>query len=205
MAVGQACFLVVDDEPLVARSVSRVLGRFGSVSMAATLGAARERLRTNPDWSGFVVDVLLPDGSGLELLTQARERHPLAPAILLGGAIAPHDINGAFALGARCLCTPWPIESLRAFAREALITQREIPRRITEAVTELASKHALTAAQTEILFAAVRGIDRASIVAARRVSENTHKTQVRGILRKTHTMSLGELRDRVLRAVSGAA
>jgi DNA-binding CsgD family transcriptional regulator len=72
-------------------------------------------------------------------------------------------------------------------------------------VSELASRHALTPAQTEILTAAVRGIDRTSIFAARQVSENTHKTQVRGILRKTHTLSLGELRDRVLRSVAGAA
>jgi hypothetical protein len=39
---------------------------------------------------------------------------------------------------------------------------------------------------------------------ARNVTENTHKTQVRAILRKTRTLSLGELRDRVLRQVAGA-
>ena len=117
----------------------------------------------------------------------------------------PEGINGAFALGARCVCKPWPPEFLQSFAREALLTQQEIPRRITEAVSDLASKHALTPAQTQILFAAVRGIDRPSIFASRHVSENTHKTQVRGILRKTRTLSLGELRDRVLRSVAGAA
>jgi DNA-binding CsgD family transcriptional regulator len=80
-----------------------------------------------------------------------------------------------------------------------------VPSRIGQAVRELATKYSLTPAQTEILLSTVRGIDRASIVAARCVSENTHKTQVRGILRKTRTLSLGELRDRVLRSVAGAA
>jgi DNA-binding CsgD family transcriptional regulator len=42
------------------------------------------------------------------------------------------------------------------------------------------------------------------LMASRKVSENTHKTQVRAILRKTRTMSLGELRDRVLRQVASA-
>ena len=201
----QASFLVVDDEPLVTRSLSRVLARFGSVTTAGTLGGACEQLLARTDWSGFVIDLRLGDGSGLDVLTQVRQRYPLAPAILLSGAMDPEGINGAFALGARCLCKPWPREFLQSFAREALVTQQEIPRRITEAVSDLASRHALTPAQTEILSAAVRGIDRASIVAARRVSENTHKTQVRGILRKTQTLSLGELRDRVLRSVAGAA
>jgi two-component system response regulator DevR len=203
--VQQASFLVVDDEPLVTRSLSRVLARFGSVSTAETLGGACEQLVSRSDWSGFVVDLRLTDGSGLDVLTQVRLHHPLAPAILLSGAMDSEGINGAFALGARCLCKPWPREFLQNFAREALAAQQEVPQRITNAVNDLASKHALTPAQTEILFATVRGIDRASIVAARHVSENTHKTQVRGILRKTRTLSLGELRDRVLRAVAGAA
>ena len=67
----------------------------------------------------------------------------------------------------------------------------------------MAATHALSPAQAEILLAAVRGIDRTSIASSRRVSENTHKSQVRGMLRKTQTLSLGELRDRVLRSVGG--
>ena len=201
----QACFLVVDDEPLVVRSLTRALARFGPVASAVGFEPARELLAGRRRWSGFVFDLCLPGGSGLDLLAQARQRHPLAPAILLSGTLAPGAINGAFAHRARCLCKPWPPEVLAAFARDALLTQSEVPQRITEAVSDVANKHALTPAQAEILLAAVSGIDRTAIAAARQVSENTHKTQVRGILRKTRTMSLGELRDRVLRSVAGAA
>jgi DNA-binding NarL/FixJ family response regulator len=203
-AVEEPTFLVVDDEPLILRQLSRMLGAFGRVWAAATVGDARALLEERQEWSGFVIDLRLPDGSGLDVLDLVRREHPFAPAILLSGAIDPEGVNGAYARGARPLCKPWPAEALRHFAREALITQQDIPRRITEAVSDLANKHSLTPTETEILFAAVRGIDRAAIVASRRVSENTHKTQVRGILRKTRTLSLGELRDRVLRSVAGA-
>jgi DNA-binding NarL/FixJ family response regulator len=199
-----ARFLIVDDEPLTGRSIARVLRSFGAVELAATRVAACRLLQSRSDWAGLVIDLRLPDGTGIDVLTEARERQLLSPAILLSGAMEPEAINEAFALDAKCLCKPSPIESLRQFAREALVTSRDIPERITKAVSELANKHSLTPAQTEILLFAVRGIDRSTIVAARHVSENTHKTQVRSILRKTRTLSLGELRDRVLRSVAGA-
>ncbi len=197
--------MVVDDEPLAVLSIARSLARFGSVATAASVAEALERLATRSSWAGLVIDLWLPDGSGLDLLSRARERQPLTPAVLVSGALVPEAVNGAFPLDARCLCKPCPGEHLRQFAQEALIAQREIPGRIGKAVRDLAREYALTPAQIEILLFLMRGSDRASIVASRRVSENTHKTQVRGILRKTRTLSLGELRDRVLRSVAGAA
>lgn len=199
------CFLVIDDDPIATGSISRVLGRFGAVTTAASAAEGRARMSARPAWSGLVIDLWLPDGSGLDVLACLRERMPLAPAILLSGDMAPEAVNAAFALDARCLCKPCPTDLLRQFALDALTAQREIPVRIVKAVSDLATRHALTPAQTEILLSVVRGIDRASIVASRHVSANTHKTQVRGILRKTRTLSLGELRDRVLRSVAGAA
>jgi len=203
--VQQACFLVIDDESVVTRSIAHVLGKFGSVTTASSVAEGLERVRSSPAWSGFVIDFWLPDGTGLDVLAHARERQPFAPAILLSGAMEPVAVNGAFAMDARCLCKPCPTDLLRRFAQEALIAESEIPGRLGQAVRDLATKHHLTPAQTEILLSTVRGADRASIVASRCVSENTHKTQVRGILRKTRTLSLGELRDRVLRSVAGAA
>jgi DNA-binding NarL/FixJ family response regulator len=199
-----ATFLVVDDEASTARALTRVLERAGPSVVASSVAEARQRL-CETRWAGMVIDLHLQDGSGLDVLRFAREHGNDARAILLSGALEPGAINGAFALGAKCLCKPCPIEHLTHFAREAILEQGEIPTRLTRAVSELAARHSLTPAQTEIVLSTVQGIDRATIVASRRVSENTHKTQVRGILRKTRTLSLGELRDRVLRSVVGAA
>jgi DNA-binding NarL/FixJ family response regulator len=198
--VEQGCFLVVDDEPLAIMAIARVLGRFGTVTSATTKGEALGILRAHPVWSGVIVDLRLPDGSGLDVLSYARERSPLSKAVLLSGAMSPEAINGAFALNALCLCKPWPADAFRQFAQEALVTEAEAPRRITDAVNEIAAKHDLTPAQTEILLSSVQGLDRPTVVADRCVSANTHKTLVRRMLRKTSTRSLGELRDYVLRS-----
>jgi DNA-binding NarL/FixJ family response regulator len=203
--VQQARFLVVDDEPIANRSITRVLAKFGEVACAASVADAFEFMRERREWCGLVLDLRLPDGSGLDVLERAREQGPHTPALLLSGEMEPDAINRAFALDAKCLCKPCPTEHLRQFAQEALLAESEIPERMVKAVRDLATKHGLTPAQVEILQSVVRGIDRASIVASRQVSENTHKTQVRSILRKTRTLSLGELRDQVLRSVAGAA
>lgn len=200
----QACFLVVDDEPLSARAVERTLSRLGAVVIAGSCAEACARLDAARAWTAMVLDLRLNDGTGLQVLTHARRRNIHAPALILSGALEPGAINSAFPLDARVLAKPCEPEHLRRWAREAMLASQEVPCRITKAVQDLALKHALTPAQTEILLGTVKGIDRAELMAARQVTENTHKTQVRAILRKTRTMSLGELRDRLLREIAGS-
>jgi DNA-binding NarL/FixJ family response regulator len=200
----QTSFLVVDDEPLTARSIARTLGRLGSVVIVSSRAEACARVDAVRAWTALVLDLWLSDGTGLEVLAHARKLNIQSPALLLSGALEPASINRAFPLDARVLAKPCEPEHLRQWAKEAMLASQEVPCRITKAVHELAAKHELTPAQTEILLGTVRGIDRADLMAARQVTENTHKTQVRAILRKTRTMSLGELRDRVLRQIAGA-
>ena len=200
----QACFLVVDDEPLSARSVARTLSRLGAVDVAESRAEACAKLDAARAWTALVLDLRLTDGTGVEVLAHARRLNITAPALLLSGALEPVSINLAVPLDARVLAKPCEPDHLRQWAREAMLASEEVPCRITKAVHELAAKHALTPAQTEILLGTVKGIDRSELMAARQVTENTHKTQVRAILRKTHTLSLGELRDRVLREVAGS-
>lgn len=200
----QACFLVVDDEPLTARSVARTLSRLGAVVIAHSKAEACACLDRATAWTAMVLDLRLDDGTGLDVLAHARRRGIEAPALILSGALEPVAINRAFPLEARVLAKPCEPDHLRQWAKQAMLASEEVPCRITKAVHDLAAKHALTPAQTEILLGTVKGIDRAELMASRQVTENTHKTQVRAILRKTRTMSLGELRDRVLRQVAGS-
>ena len=200
----QACFLVVDDEPLSARAIARTLSRLCAVDIEGSRAGACAKLDAVRSWTALVLDLRLGDGTGLEVLAHARKLNIQSPALLLSGALEPVSINRAFPLDARVLAKPCEPEHLRQWAKEAMLASEEVPCRITKAVQELAAKHALTPAQTEILLGTVTGIDRTELMVARNVTENTHKTQVRAILRKTRTMSLGELRDRVLRQVAGA-
>jgi DNA-binding NarL/FixJ family response regulator len=73
--------LIVDDHELIRKGLVQALQGAGHniVGEAATLAEARaELLFTKPDL--VIVDVNLPDGSGLELITP---RLPLSPKIAL--------------------------------------------------------------------------------------------------------------------------
>jgi DNA-binding NarL/FixJ family response regulator len=75
--------------------------------------------------------------------------------------------------------------------------------RTLAAVDAVATNHELSPVERAILAAAVQGHDRRSIIEARQVSPNTLKTQIHRLLIKTGHATLDELRDTILRSLSG--
>jgi two-component system response regulator AtoC len=74
--------LIVDDEETYARALQRLLGRRGiEADVATTAAEGLSRARRHP-YTLAVLDYLLPDGTGLELITPLRQLKP-APAVLM--------------------------------------------------------------------------------------------------------------------------
>jgi DNA-binding NtrC family response regulator len=74
--------LIIDDEQTYARALQRLLGRRGieaDVAATAAEGLLRARQRS---YTLAVLDYLLPDGSGLDLIGPLRQLRP-APAVLM--------------------------------------------------------------------------------------------------------------------------
>jgi len=76
--------LIVDDDPGIASTLSLHLGRRHAVETARTLAGAREALRAGaPD--AVLLDLKLPDGTGLEFLERLREEDAQIPVIMITG------------------------------------------------------------------------------------------------------------------------
>jgi two-component system, NtrC family, nitrogen regulation response regulator NtrX len=76
--------LVVDDEANIRSSLEGALGREGyQVESAGTVAEAKAKLRDSFDF--LLVDVWLPDGSGLDLLREALAGDPDTVVILMSG------------------------------------------------------------------------------------------------------------------------
>jgi two-component system nitrogen regulation response regulator NtrX len=77
--------LIIDDEEPIRRSLALLLETEGYETVCAgTLGAGREALRkTSPD--ALLLDVWLPDGSGLEFLEGLRKADPALPILMISG------------------------------------------------------------------------------------------------------------------------
>jgi two-component system nitrogen regulation response regulator NtrX len=75
--------LILDDEPNIGRSLRLILEHEGyAVSMAASLEAARaESHRAD----AMLLDVRLPDGSGIDFLREQRQGGNEAPAVMISG------------------------------------------------------------------------------------------------------------------------
>lgn len=74
--------LVVEDEPAIAESLAYSLGKAEhEAQIAGTLKAARQALTTRPDL--LILDLMLPDGSGFELIEELFNNAGKAPAVIV--------------------------------------------------------------------------------------------------------------------------
>jgi two-component system nitrogen regulation response regulator NtrX len=75
--------LVLDDEPNIGSSLRLILEREGyAVTLARTIADAKNAADRH---DALLLDVRLPDGSGIDFLRQLREREFAAPAIMISG------------------------------------------------------------------------------------------------------------------------
>jgi DNA-binding NarL/FixJ family response regulator len=93
--------MVVDDHPLVRESMVSRLRAMGAsdVAEAASVAEARARARTGPR-DLAVLDIGLPDGSGLDLLAQLRAQG-WGRLVVLSAADDPYSVRAAFVAGAQ--------------------------------------------------------------------------------------------------------
>ena len=84
-------FLVIDDEPVVRRLACKTLREAGYACLEADSAlAALEQLQSDPQpVDGMVVDIRLPDMSGLNLVRLARIHRPGTPALFISGYAQP--------------------------------------------------------------------------------------------------------------------
>lgn len=102
--------LVVDDEPHIGLVLRPFLEQLGyRVSFARTLGEARTALRATPAADGLLLDIHLPDGSGLDLLRDLRKDGGTAglPVLVLTAEGEDRVLREARRLGATLVTKPF--------------------------------------------------------------------------------------------------
>ena len=94
--------MVVDDHPLVRESMVQRLRAMGAreVVEAATIGEARARAHASGPRELCVLDLGLPDGSGLDLLADLRTAG-WTRLVVLSASDDPHAVRAAFVAGAQ--------------------------------------------------------------------------------------------------------
>jgi two-component system OmpR family response regulator len=117
----EARVLVVDDELFLADLVSSALRYAGFTSMTAASCAEAEEAVAAEKPDLIILDVMLPDGSGIELCQRLRHSGAIAPVIFLTARQAVEDkVAGLTVGGDDYLTKPFSLDELIARVRAVL-------------------------------------------------------------------------------------
>jgi DNA-binding NarL/FixJ family response regulator len=198
-AAQEPVFLVVEDDAAVARVVSRRLAAFGRVLVAETCKSTLAYLK-KLSLTALVVDVTLPDGSGLELAAGVRDRQPSLPILVLSGEVNADRLRQAHAMDAHYLLKPIKLEQLDLFATRACNAAKNDEQRVADLCAELAREHRLTKTELDVLRLAVDGGSRTELAARRGAKLETLRKQVQDLLDKLDQPTLEAAVSAILRA-----
>ncbi len=114
--------LVVEDEPAILEGVAELFSLHDfAVETACDGRSASVRLSSGDRYALFVLDLMIPPPTGLELLTQLRARGDTTPVLVLTAKGAEEDIVEGLERGADDYVTkPFGIKALVARARGLL-------------------------------------------------------------------------------------
>ncbi|MGB8929896.1 MAG: sigma-54 dependent transcriptional regulator [Anaeromyxobacteraceae bacterium] len=98
--MSQSSVLVVDDEELVRWSLAQELSRKGYSAATAATGAEALRLHGDNPSDVVLLDINLPDGSGIQLIPQLLQLHPDVAIIMITSATSIEAAVESIRLGA---------------------------------------------------------------------------------------------------------
>jgi DNA-binding NarL/FixJ family response regulator len=184
--------LVVDDHPAVRAGLSRAIedAQMVCCAMAATkLEAIAQLAHANPD--AIVVDLNLPDGSGLDLIRWARKSSKEIAIVMLTMSDSESDLIAAMNAGASgYVKKSAPLEELISVLKRALIAPSSFTAsEIVSALKTLSVAEILTQREVEVLRVLARVGSTRELAAQLHISESTFKTHVGSIYRKLEVPS----------------
>jgi len=128
VAEEQARILVVDDDPALQKLVRTLLERAGMLPISAmNASEAAQILRARPLPDAIVLDLMLPDISGVEFLRQMRQKESYRdlPVLILSALADPDQIREGLSVGAdRYLTKPFLGNNLIPYVQDLLRTGR---------------------------------------------------------------------------------
>lgn len=187
--------VLVDDHELVRRGIADLLGTQSDlrvVGEAGTVHDARAVLAaTVPDVA--ILDVHLPDGSGIDLCRQIRQAHPSVQCLILT-AFDDDDALFAALMGdaagylVKTLRTDELVQAVRAVAQGRRLIKPSMARQVTRAVTDSDVDDprfgALSLREKQVLALIAEGLANRQIGIRLGLAEKTVKNYVSSLLSK---------------------
>jgi two-component system, NtrC family, response regulator HydG len=142
---GPGLVLILDDEPLLLRSLERILRSEGHRTVLAESPAEAEGSLADPDLDVVLLDLFLGATNGLELLKQLKRDRPEVEVIVITGHASIESAVGCIRCGAfDYLAKPFDdVHRVRTTVQKAL-ERRRLVRRNRELEEELRERSGIT-------------------------------------------------------------
>ncbi len=185
---------LLDDHQIVRQGLRTLLETDPMMEVVGEAGTVSEALqaipRIQPDVA--VLDVRLPDGSGVEVCREVRSRHPGVACLMLTSfaddeALVDAVMAGAAGYVLKEVCTMELLTNVRRVATGHSLLDPRLVAMVTERVRYRSRDHAhdrLTAQEERILGHIAEGLTNRQIAALTYLSEKTVKNYVSSLLAK---------------------
>ena len=196
--LAQSYLLIVEDDAEVVVTIERVARAPWPTRSAASFAAAVSTITAHPTIVGAIVDISLPDGSGLDLIPRIRASSPQCPVLVLTAYYEAPNVNAAHLLGAEFAAKPSFAANVRAFVGR--LPARSGPGR-EQVVADFARVHRLTPKEQEVLELLVADHTREEVADRLGMTANTLRNHIHSLLAKAREPTVADL-ARTLRRVA---
>jgi DNA-binding response OmpR family regulator len=117
--------LVIDDDPDLLVLLSKMLSRIGAPPKTAQNGTEGLKMLNNELYDLLILDLMLPDMDGFDILAKVREdtRHNDMPVLILSALADPNTIRTGYDMGADGYLTKPYLPNTLTSRVKAILTQ----------------------------------------------------------------------------------
>jgi PAS domain S-box-containing protein len=201
-APGRARVLLVDEHAAIREAMAMAFADDGRFVVAAQAGSVAEARQALGGIDVAIIDLVLPDGDGSDLIAELRAASPNAQALVLSAnvdrsAVARAVERGAVGVLSKVTHLHEVVDAVgRVLAGETLIPLDEVvellrfaERERERELEERRLNEMLTAREREILQLLADGLDGPTMAARLHISPRTQRNHVANILGKLHVHS----------------
>jgi DNA-binding NarL/FixJ family response regulator len=185
MSTAKSSILIVDDHPIMRFGIAAIVNAQSDMEVVGQAGTRADAVRlfreSRPD--AVLMDLRLPDGSGVDAIRSIRELAPSARIVVLTTYEGDEDIHQALSAGATgYLIKGMSHDALIQALRRVLAGQRFLPPIVAEALSARAPGTHLSPREQQVLQLMFAGKSNREIAEALEIKEVTVKSHVSVIL-----------------------
>ncbi len=209
---GPLRVLIVDDHALFRRGLRSVLDVESDIAVVGEAGTLAEAKTFKPSsYDVVLLDIRLPDGSGIDYVQSVLDENPSAKVLMLTVSDDGKDLYGAVKAGAvgyllKDLAVEAVADAVRVAARGESSFSPQMASKLVAGFNQMADRSArgesamrLTKREREVLTFVAKGWSNRKVADAMHLSENTIKNHLRNVCEKLGAHTRTEAVTRAVR------